>query len=129
MRYLLVSVLLVALCSSAASAEPSLGDAQSAFSAGEYRPCLAKIAQVFAMKSPAPTPQTRYELFKLRGECLLQLKSAQVAADAFHSAALIVKQDGSMQDYASAEAVAILIKASPGLRYTPKKSRDAKPID
>jgi hypothetical protein len=64
----------------------------------------------------------------LRGECLLQLKSGDIADDAFHAAAVVVKDQGDMKKFADAEATSILIKASPGLKYQPR-DKSVPPID
>jgi hypothetical protein len=123
-----LSLLLAGLLIAAAPEKPTLASAQADFAKGEYRPCLQKIAQVLAMPESKRNPQERYDLFMLRGECLLQLKSADIADDTFHSAATVLKGSDEMKKIADAEAVAILIKASPGLKYTPRTA-GAQPID
>jgi hypothetical protein len=121
-------LLTVSIVTAAAPEKPTLESAQADFASGQYRPCLQKIAQVLAMPESKRNLPQRYDLFMLRGECLLQLKSAEIADDAFHAAAMVVKDSGDIKKIADAEAMAILIKASSGLKYQPKTG-GAQPID
>jgi hypothetical protein len=118
---LVLGLLLTASNASAAAPEkPTLASAQADFAAGQYRPCLQKVAAVLAMPESKRNLPDRYQLFMLRGECLLQLRSPELADDAFHSAATVLKDPADIQKVAIAESTATLVKASSGLKYQPK---------
>jgi hypothetical protein len=109
------------------AAPATIGDAQADFSAGQYPACLQKISQILAGPTAKPGSPQRYDLFMLRGECLMQMRRGDLAASAFESAALACKDSGPMTSFATAQATAILIKASPGLRYKPKLNPSSDP--
>jgi len=102
--------------------------AKADYAAGQYQPCLMKISRLLAMPDSKKNLPQRYDLFMLRGECLLQLKSGMVADDAFRAAATVLKDSDDTKKIADAEATAILIKASAGLKYQPR-DKSAEPID
>lgn len=124
---LLVLTLVSALVApSQAAPLPTLAEAQADFNAGQYRPCMQKVAALLSNTSQPPA--ARSELLKLRGECALHLNYGDIATAAFHSAAQIWKTTGPTQSYAEAEAVVILIKASPKLQYSPQSPASAPAI-
>jgi hypothetical protein len=112
----------------AAPAKPTYEGARGDFDAGKYQECLSEISGVLAMPDSRKNLDQRYDLFMLRGEALLQLKIGEVADDAFHAAAMVVKNGGDPKKFADAEAMSILIKVSPGLKYQPK-DKSQQPID
>jgi hypothetical protein len=120
-------IVAVGTCTAGRGAEVSIGAAQADFNAGQYRSCLQKIAQVLNSKAAAPGSPARYDLLMLRGECMLQLKEADLAASAFTSASTVFKGEGDLKRMAAARAMSVLVKASPRLQY--KGSKDAQPID
>jgi hypothetical protein len=121
-------IVLFSMSAAFAADAPSLDAAQAAYGAGDYRKSLQEIARLLNSTLPGTGPgtQTRYDAFMLRGECLLQLKEPTLAVAAFNSASNVSKQDPHPGETAAARGLAMLVQASPGLKYAPK-SADASP--
>jgi hypothetical protein len=126
----LLAVLSLTLSTPAAPPPPAtLADAQAAFAAKEYRPCLQKIAGALAGPEGKAGSPTRYDLLMLRGECMLHLKENRMAADSFTSAANVAKSKQDRKRQADAMALSLLIKASKPAGYTPAGNPSGEPID
>jgi hypothetical protein len=90
----------------------------------QYAPALQKITAALALKGPAAKSVDRYQLFMLKGECLLQTKATRLALDAYAAA---IKEAASDHDRSLAEAHETLVKESKGFAYTPKALSAAAP--
>jgi hypothetical protein len=119
-------VFLLTACS-AKAAEPTLADARTDFDAARYSAALAKISSILSGPAEKPGAAERYDLFMLRGECMLQIRTSTQAADAFASALREVDFASEPTKAAQARAMVVLIKAAPRKVYRP--SPDAAPID
>ncbi len=106
---------------------PSMGTAQAAYAAGDFRGSLAEISKLLTTNAAKPGTQTRYDALLLRGECLLRLKMPSPAQQAFLAASRVVRQDANLTDSAVAEGMSLLIQKSPGMTYKPKSG--GEPID
>ena len=122
-------VLSLLIVSPALCAEVTLADAQAEFAAGQYRPCLQKIASAMAGQAGRIGSPERYDLLMLRGDCLLQLKRGDMAAEAYDAASRSVKDQRDLKRVGPARAMAILIRASSNLTYKPKGGTAADSID
>jgi hypothetical protein len=101
---------------------------QALFDAGDYNGVLRDVAHVLTLGGKAGEPYDKYELLVLRGETQLRLKLAPSAAAAFKQAAAQTKD---VQKAAMATATDLLIRRSPQLQYTPRKTgggQHAEPI-
>src|SRR5688572_14868767 len=107
-RLRLISVLLASavllFVSTATAQQPTMEGAQGDFASGDYRSALQKISRLLTGPTARPGTPHRYELLLLRGECMLQLKEANFAADAFDAAARSVKGEGTVTLIADAGA-------------------------
>ena len=117
---------LVLISAAPAAEAPSIGKAESDFNSGDYRASLAEISRLLTTNAARPGTQARYDAFMLRGECMLRLKMPEPAQQAFIAASRVVKQDADTTGAATAEGLAILVKKSQGLMYTPAHG---SPID
>ena len=106
-----------ALAPAAPAPQPSPEAAQADFAARDYPACLRKVASLLSSNTVPAGSTQRYDLFMLRGECLLRLKQRPAAQSAFESAAGVLKNKGDVDRVAAATAIAALIKKSPGLTY------------
>ena len=122
-------VVSLALFTSSAAAQPSMGAAQSDFNAGNYRASLQKISQMLGGKLAPGGSKERYDLLMLRGECQLNLKNRDLAVDAFEAASRVTFAKEDITPTANARTIAILVERSPELRYRPKGKPDADGID
>jgi hypothetical protein len=122
-----VSLLIVALLGArSALAAPTMDDIRKEFDAKHYQAALQLIYQGLSAQGEAANAYDRYELYALRGECLLNLKSARYAQQAFEDA---VPAANDPRRKALAVATASLIKNAPNYVYVPKTASDAAPID
>lgn len=124
-----MTVLSLVIAAPVLGAEPSIAEAQADFQQGKYPGCLQKVAAILVGSEARQGSPGRYDLFLLRGECLLQMKRADLAADAFDAAARSVKGENDLKRVAPARAMAILIKSSANLAYRPKGASAADAID
>src|SRR5688500_19291912 len=87
------AVVVVALFASSGFAQAlSVEDAYKDFAAGQYRPCLQRIARPLANTSLArPGPLERYDLLVLRGQWPLNPKQPKLARGALDAAARSLK--------------------------------------
>jgi hypothetical protein len=83
----------------------------------QYAPALQKITASLALKGQAAKTVDRYQLFMLKGECLLQTKATRLALDAYAAA---TKEAANDHDRVLAEAHETLVKESKGFAYTPR---------
>jgi hypothetical protein len=93
--------------------DASLDAARIDAARGEYRAAILKIGKLlYSFKEP--TPDERYELLMLKGECQLQLKDRMGSASTFKSAA---KAAGDLNQLAAARANALIVERSAGGVY------------
>ena len=86
MKKLILIIAVLFMVSTAKAAEPTLADANADFDAGKHSLALAKISRILGGSAAKPGSAQRYDLFMLRGECLIQRRSAPQAANAFAAA-------------------------------------------
>jgi hypothetical protein len=67
-------------------ASPGISDAKADFGARKYSSALIKISRILGGSAAKPGIPQRYDLFMLRGECLLQKRISPQAAVAFAAA-------------------------------------------
>jgi tetratricopeptide (TPR) repeat protein len=128
----LVLVVLLAFAKTGLAAPPpapTLADAQADFDAKQYKPALQKISKALTATDAKSAREARYDLFMLRGECLLRVNERTLAIDAFRSAARTMKDDGDIHKAAAAGGTALLIEASRNLKYKSTRPPGAEPID
>jgi hypothetical protein len=125
MRWLIVLTIATAW-SFPSRAQPSgnLEELQRLVAEQQYAPALQKITAALALKGPAAKAVDRYQLFMLKGECLLQTKATRLSLDAYAAA---IKEAASDHDRSLAEAHETLLKESKGFAYTPRTSAAAAP--
>lgn len=111
----------------APAAEPALADAQADVDAARYPAARAKIARILSGTAAKPGAPQRYDLFMLRGECMLHDRDSTGAVDAFAHARQEVDADRDADKAARARAMELLLRASPHQIYRP--SKDSPPID
>src|SRR4051812_11702849 len=123
MRWI-VLLTIVTACSlpSRAQSSANLEELHRLIAEQQYAPALQKITAALALKGPAAKSVDRYQLFMLKGECLLQTKSTRLALDAYTAA---IKEAAGDRDRSLAEAHETLVKESKGFGYTPKTSTTA----
>src|SRR4051812_7735182 len=85
-RVMVLFLFLAFVAGPVATAAPTMAQVRESFAAGQYQPTLRSIADCLALKGQAAEGYDRYELLTLKGECLIQLKSAAYAANAFEDA-------------------------------------------
>lgn len=112
----LVLALLPALAS-AAGPVPTTDDLRALFEKGEYNETLKQVSRVLSLKGKAAEGVDRYELLMLRAESHLHLKATGAALPALEEAAKVAPDDAAA---AKSRALAILVKRSKNLQYTPK---------
>jgi tetratricopeptide (TPR) repeat protein len=113
----------------AAAPASTFADAQADFDAKQYKSALQKISKALSTTNPKAAPEARYDLFVLRGECLLRMNERTLAIDAFRSAARTMKDDGDVHKAATAAGTALLVEASRNLKYKSTGPPAAEPID
>ena len=133
MRALFVAVVAIACLLTAsplmAQAAPARNaeEAQAAFASGDYQGCLRKTSGL--LSSAKRDSVERYDLLMLRGECLVRLKQRNAAAQAFQSAAGVMKGRRDLARTASATAIAVLVRESPDFTYKSKANSERTGID
>src|SRR5688572_12344043 len=73
-------------CAADPGASDAIAESQKAFDTGDYRGAQRVISKALSLAAPEPTPDQRYQLLMLRGECLLRLGERVYAHDAFDAA-------------------------------------------
>src|SRR5689334_10241226 len=125
--FLVAALTLTALLAMPAAAlPPTPAEIRAKFDAGEYRPTLAMIGQALALKGGAAEGYDRYDLFMLKGECLVQLGSAALAAEAFEDARESTRVPLKM---GTARGNEVMLRRSLSMRYVPKTGPDKAAID
>lgn len=90
----------------------------------QYQPLLQGLNRVLGLKGKAASGYDRGELLLLKGEALLQTKQTTAAIDVFES---VVKQGTEAKGKEMGQAMALLVRRSPGGKYTPKTKAKDKP--
>ncbi|MEZ0268089.1 MAG: hypothetical protein ACAI43_25475 [Phycisphaerae bacterium] len=125
-RYLPI-VLAALLCAAPSlAAPPTPAQIQEKYAAADYRGALAGIAQALALKPGSDEGYDRYALLMLKGECLVQLGSQSLAADAFEDAREATDHLGRA---AAAKANEIVLRKALAFKYVPKTGTDKNAID
>lgn len=101
----------------AADALPTSEEIHKAYQDGEYQVTLRDIAHVLPIHGEAGKQYDRYDLYILKAESLLHVKSVSGAAQAFGEAAKIAPDRNAK---AIAEATDLLLRKSTGLTYRPR---------
>jgi hypothetical protein len=127
MRKLIITIVILLLACSARAFEPTLADARADVDAARYSMALTKITRLLTGSATKPGAPQRYDLFMLRGECMLRTRTSAEAAEAFSGALREVDFASEPNRASEARAMVILTKASPRQVYRP--SPDAPPID
>lgn len=104
---------------------PSLQDVRKEFDAGSYRDVLRDLTRLRDSREWSSGLVDHYDLLMLRGQTFLRLKMPGPAQQAFAGAA---KETRDKKKSAAAETLALLVKRSIALKYTPKPAnKDDKP--
>jgi hypothetical protein len=109
-----------------AAAAPTPAQIRQTFEAGDYRGTLAGVAQALALKPGSDEGYDRYALLMMKGECLVQLGSGALAADAFDDAREAAKD---VRLAAAAKANELVLRRALTFKYVPKTGADRAPID
>ena len=115
----------------APQAEPlsTVEEVQKLVQSGEGAEALKQVNRLLSLRGKAAESYDRYELFSLKGEAHLRLKSNEAAAAAFRQAAA---ETDDRQHKAVARATELLIRRSKNLTYSQKKvakGDKSEPID
>jgi hypothetical protein len=102
---------------------PTIEDVQALYDKGEYNETLKGAARLLSLKGKAAEGVDRYALLMLRAESHLRLKATSGATTALAEAAKAAPDDESA---AKARALAILVKRSKNLQFTPKVAAGGK---
>jgi hypothetical protein len=96
---------------------------KAVFDAGDYQESLRLLGRVLALKGKAADGYDRYELHMLKGESHLRLKANSMALESFATAASAAPDEKAAAD---ARALAMLVKRSKNLQFTPKAAGAGK---
>ena len=105
----------------AKDALPTMADLRQQFKDGKHQDLLKQIQRLLQLKGDAAKTYDRYELFCLRGESFLRIKSMPLAADAFDDAAEVAKDDSKKEGVA--KGTAVLIRRSKQIGYVPRPAK------
>ena len=105
----------------AKDALPSMAELRRQFDEAQYQDVLKQIQRLLQLKGDAAKPYDRYELFCLRGECFLRIKSMSLAADAFEDAAEAAKDNSKKEGVA--RGTAVLIRRAKQVGYVPRPAK------
>jgi hypothetical protein len=97
---------------------------QQMFKDGDYQGVALKATRVLQIKGEAAKAYDRPKVLMLKGEAQLRLKQVSQALDAFASAA---KETTDAKEAATATATEMLVRKSPGLKYTVRPKGGGKP--
>jgi hypothetical protein len=97
---------------------------QQMFKAGDFQGVALKATRVLQLKGDAAKGYNRAKVQMLKGEAQLHLKQVSPALDAFAAAA---KEATDPKDAALATATDMLVRKSPGLKYTVRPRGGGKP--
>jgi hypothetical protein len=112
------AILLGVLLCAGANAQPTQEEIQQDYDGQKYQDVLKKVASVLSLKGNAAQGYDRVALYKLKAESHLRLKQNAPAIEAFTNAA---KEATDAKIAGECNALALLVKRSPGGRYTPKQ--------
>jgi hypothetical protein len=103
-------------------------DVKAAYEKGDYKETLRLLGRILSLKGKAAEGLDRYELLMLRAESHLHLKAGTAAIQAAEEAAKAAPDDNAA---AKARALAVLIKRSKSMEYTPKAATEGSkgPLD
>src|SRR5882724_3533710 len=96
-------------------APPSEAQLQQMFKDGDFQGVALKATRVLQIKGEAAKGYNRPKVLMLKGEAQLRLKQVSQALDAFAAAA---KEASDPKEAATATATEMLVRKSPGLKYT-----------
>src|SRR5881394_4012322 len=107
--FLTIAMTMIGTLSASAQPSANLEELHRLVAEQQYAPALQKITAALALKGPAAKSVDRFQLFMLKGECLLQTKATRLALDAYAAA---IKEAASDRDRSLAEAHETLVKES-----------------
>ncbi|MDB5322864.1 MAG: hypothetical protein JWN40_4495 [Phycisphaerales bacterium] len=101
---------------------------QQMFKDGDFQGLALKATRVLQLKGDAAKAYNRPKVMMLKGEAQLRLKQVSQALDAFAGAA---KESTDAKEAATATATEMLVRKSPGLKYTvrPKGGGKSESLD
>lgn len=102
-------------------------EAKAAFERGDYPGALRIVGRVLALKGRAADGLDRYDLLLLRANAQLHTKAQANALQALDEAAKLAAAAQDDKRAAEARALAILVRRSKQLQFTPKVPLDGKP--
>jgi hypothetical protein len=105
----------------AKDALPAMTALRQQFEEAQYQDVLKQILRLLQLKGDAAKAYDRYELFCLRGECFLRIKSMSLAADAFDDAAEVAKDNSKKEGVA--RGTAVLMRRSKQIGYVPRPAK------
>jgi hypothetical protein len=103
---------------------PSEAQLQQMFKDGDYQGVALKATRVLQIKGEAAKGYNRAKVLMLKAEAQLRLKQVSQALEAFAAAA---KEATDPKEAATATATEILVRKSPGLKYTLRPKGGGKP--
>jgi hypothetical protein len=110
----------------AANPLAAVEEARAAYERADYAEALRILGRVLALKGRAAEGLDRYELFMLRADAQLHTKAQAPALQALEEAAKLAKAAKDDKRLADARALAILIRRSKQLQFTPKAAVASK---
>lgn len=105
-------------------APPTEAQLQQMFKDGDYQGVALKATRVLQIKGEAAKGYNRTKILMLKAEAQLRLKQVSQALEAFTAAA---KEATDPKDAATATATELLVRKSPGLKYTIRPKGGGKP--
>jgi hypothetical protein len=104
----------------------AVDEAKAAYERADYAETLRILGRVLALKGRAAEGLDRYELLMLRADAQLHTKAQAPALQALEEAAKIAKVAQDDKRLADARALAMLIRRSKQLQFTPKAAVASK---
>jgi hypothetical protein len=98
----------------------STQDIKAAYEKGDYAETLSLVNRVLLLKGKAAEAYDRLELLMLRADTQLRLRQQTAALKTLEEAQKVAKTTKDESGLAGARALALLIKKSKALQYTPK---------
>src|SRR2546423_187365 len=116
-----IAILLTLTLGCLAAAEPatmaSYDDLKQMYANKEYKPLLQKLAPLLSLHGPAGAGYDHYQLYLLKAETHIQLKSSEPAIMALNDAAKVAEEKQKPDDVIPVRALAELVKKSPQMVY------------
>jgi hypothetical protein len=113
-----------ALRAAGPEAPPSEAELQQMFKDGDYQGVALKATRVLQIKGEAAKGYNRAKVLMLKAEAQLRLKQVSQALEAF---AAVPKETTDPKEIATATTTEMLVRKSPGLKYTVRPKGGGKP--